>query len=85
MTDSPNLPSYPHVPFAAPDEHGRPPKEPTKPGVTATRLDSRAMARQLVKLALKSTGKAKNLPKAKRGSGVKGSHPKVSVANVKYY
>lgn len=86
----PSLPAYPHVEYAAPDEKGQPPKEPTKPGVTATRHDGRAMAKLLNKFsenmeAMKKGRIRPNREKHVKGSGVKGSHPKMSVANVKYH
>lgn len=90
MSDQvPTLPVY-HTPFTAPDEKGQPPKEPTKPGVTATRMDSRQMAKQLTKFALNiqrmKQGKIRpNREKHIKGSGVKGSHPVKSVANIKFH
>lgn len=85
----PSLPVY-HTPLAAPDEHGQPPKEPTKPGVTATSHHSRQMAKQLQKFAanmkLMKQGKIRpNREKHVKGSGVKGSHPVKSVAGIKYH
>lgn len=90
MSDAaPSLPIY-HTPFAAPDEKGQPPKEPTKPGVTATRHDARQMTKVLVKFSenmqkMKQGKIRPNREKHIKGSGVRGSHPVKSAAAIKYH